>query len=135
VLEKYQVQSDLDKTEKIDKLIPSLHGDVNLQKGHRKDFEAQHLKMELLELSLFLVVGSGLSFLDIGVFSLMLTLVVPTYSGFLRSSSALYSYMLCHIGSDKRMHSSKDCEQIGVWTMYCDCSNPPTCSSSSSGLA
>jgi hypothetical protein len=96
VLEKYQVQADLDKTKKIDKLIPSFHGDVNLQKGHQKDLEAQHLNMELLELSLFLVVGSGLSFLDIGVFSLMLTLVVPTYSGFLRSSSALYSLELIH---------------------------------------
>jgi hypothetical protein len=93
---KFKVQADFDKMKKINKLTPLFHGDVNLQKEHQKDLEAQHLNLELLELSLFLVVGSGLSFLDIGVFSLMLTLVVPTYSGFLRSSSVLYSLELIH---------------------------------------
>ncbi len=96
MLEKYKVQADLDKTKKIDKLTPLFHGDANLQNGHQNDLEAQYLNLELLELSLFLVVGSGLSFLDIGVFSLMLTLVVPTYSRFLRSFSALYSLELIH---------------------------------------
>jgi len=117
VLEKYKVQADLDKTKKIDKLTPLFHGHVNLQKGHQNDLEAQHLNLELLELNVFLDVGSGLSFLDIGVFSLMLTLVVPTYSGFLRSSSALYSLELIHALSHQEWEepwciSSKD---YGLW--------------------
>ncbi len=69
MLEKYKVQADLDKTKKIDKLTPLFHGDVNLQKGHQKDLEAQHLNLELLELSLFLVVFGHWCFFTYAHFS------------------------------------------------------------------